>query len=129
LLRAQRILVVDDDEIILMMWHDALAKHEESWHVETATNGAQALAKFVRNPFDLIITDLRMPQMDGCRLTEAIRVLDKAVPVLWITAYPEPKTEVMARNLGVRRLLNKPVTVTEIRRAVSEVLEDRPSEY
>jgi CheY-like chemotaxis protein len=120
--RPQRILVVDDDVTSLMILHDALSKHRAYWEVETAPNGTEALQRFARDRFDLVVTDLKMPHMDGCQLTEAIRILDKTVPVLWITAFPEPNSEAKARRLGVCRCLHKPVSVAEIRRVVTEIL-------
>ncbi len=110
-----------------MVWRDALKKHADRWAVETASSGTQALARFAAAPFDLVVTDLKMPQMDGCQLTEAIRLLDRDVPIIWITAFPEPDSEAKARSLAVYCCLNKPVSVSQIRQTVSDVLDPKLS--
>jgi len=84
--KRKNILVVDDDEQILIVWRGALGGHAEHWHVETAQSGHEALEKIGTTVFDLIVTDLRMPGMDGCDLTVAVRHLMGDVPVIWITA-------------------------------------------
>lgn len=118
------ILVVDDDDQILIVWRGALEGHAEHWHVETAQSGPEALEKIRTTDFDLIITDLRLPGMDGCDLTAAIRCLIGDVPVIWITAHPQPGALARAKALAVRRFLNKPIGVAQIRQAVAQVLAD-----
>jgi CheY-like chemotaxis protein len=118
----KRILVVDDDEQILLVWRGALEGRAEGWHVETARNGHEALEKVKSTSFDLIITDLRMPGMDGCDLTIAVRSLAGDVPVIWITAYPQPEAVAKAEALAVRRFLNKPLSIAQIRQVVAHAL-------
>ena len=122
--KRKSILVVDDDEQILFVWRGALEGHAENWHVETAQSGHEALEKIGTTVFDLIVTDLRMPDMDGCDLTMAVRHLMGDVPVIWITAYPQPGALVRAEELAVCRFLNKPMGVAQIRQTVAQVLAD-----
>jgi CheY-like chemotaxis protein len=122
--KRKNILVVDDDEQILIVWRGALGGHAEHWHVETAQSGHEALEKIGTTVFDLIVTDLRMPGMDGCDLTVAVRHLMGDVPVIWITAYPQPGALAKAETLAVRRFLNKPMGVAQIRQVVAQVLAD-----
>ena len=116
------ILVVDDDEQILLVWCGALQGHAKHWHVETARSGQEALEKIRTTAFDLIVTDLRMPGMDGRDLTMAVRRLIGDIPVIWITAYAQPGALAMAEELAVRRFLNKPLSVAQIRQVVTQVL-------
>ena len=122
--KRKNILVVDDDEQILIVWRGALEGHAEHWHVETAQSGHEALEKIGTTTFDLIVTDLQMPGMDGCDLTMAVRHLIGDVPVIWITAYPQPGALAKAEDLAVRRFLNKPMGVAQIRQVVAQVLAD-----
>ncbi len=69
----KQILVVDDDEQILLVWRGALSK--PGWAVETAASGDEALAMVRQMAYDLVVTDIRMPQMNGFELTQAIRAL------------------------------------------------------
>ncbi|NIN66019.1 MAG: response regulator, partial [Anaerolineae bacterium] len=96
----RRILVVDDDERVLFVLHDTLARLGSEYEILTAQNGREALDKAREVPFDLIITDLRMPGMDGVELTEAVRALNPRIAVIWITAYGSQETSVEARRLG-----------------------------
>jgi CheY-like chemotaxis protein len=122
--KGKSILVVDDDEQILLVWRGALEGCAEAWRVETARSGHEALEKIRAASFDLIVTDLRMPGMDGCDLTVAVRGLAGNVPVIWITAYPQPGALAKAEALAVRRFLNKPMSVAQIRQVVAQTLEE-----
>lgn len=118
--QAARILVVDDDDQILLVWRGALLRFGTQLRLETAQDGCQALDLVLRNAFDLIVTDIRLPCMGGCELTEAIRQRDHDVPVIWITGYPEQGLEQRAADLGVSQLLAKPLSIDRIRQLVSE---------
>lgn len=122
--KRKSILVVDDDEQILLVWRGALEGVADHWHVETAQSGHEALEKIRTRAFDLLVTDLRMPGMDGCDLTMAARQLAGDIPVIWITAYPQPGALALAEDLAVRRFLNKPMSVAQIRQVVAQVLAD-----
>jgi CheY-like chemotaxis protein len=119
----KRILVVDDDERVLFVLHDTLTRLGSEYEIVTAPNGHEALDRARKMPFDLIITDLRMPGMDGVELTEAVRTLSPSTVVIWITAYGRQETNAEARKLGVYRCLDKPLEVTEIRQIAREALE------
>jgi CheY-like chemotaxis protein len=116
------VLVVDDDEQVLFVWDHALSMSDLDCCVETARNGHEGLQRFRRRAFDLVVTDLRMPEMDGYQLTEAIRCLDHNIPIIWITAFPHPDTEAQARQLAVRCCLYKPLPIATIREAVRDAL-------
>jgi DNA-binding NtrC family response regulator len=118
----KRILVVDDDERVLLVFHDALMRLGCEFEIATARNGREALEKAREAPFDLIITDLRMPDMDGIALTEAIREIDLEVAVIWMTAYGCHEMRDEAARLAVYRCLDKPVEIGEIREAVRQAL-------
>jgi len=118
----KRILVVDDEDKILFVLRRALARLREACQVETAQNGRQAFEMALNAPFDLVLTDLQMPDMDGVALTEALRELKPDPAVIWMTAYHCcAKAEEMKR-LGVCCCLDKPIEIGEIRRIVSETL-------
>ena len=120
----KRVLVVDDEPKILFVVRHALARLGEMCQVKTAANGRQALEMAQDAPFDLVVTDLRMPEMDGLALTEALCDLDHAPAVIWMTAYHCSSQEADMERLGVCCRLDKPIEIGEIRRIVSEVLWD-----
>lgn len=118
----KEILIVDDDERILVVWQGALHKYSDWWNVRTASNGCEALELAHRMDFDLVVTDLRMPIMDGCGLTEALRALRPQARIVWISGFPDEELESKAARLGVEQCLKKPLTVAQIRQAVADAL-------
>lgn len=116
----KRILAVDDDEKVLFVVNGSLMKLGADYEVVTARDGQEALEKFRAAPFDLIITDLRMPGMDGVALTEAIRGVAPETRVIWMTAYGRHDAD--AQRLAVQRCLQKPLDIAEIREAALEAL-------
>ena len=119
----RRILIIDDEVNVLFVMHDALAKLDDEVEIVTAQGGHEAMRKAIATPFDLIITDLRMPDLDGVELTRAIRTLNPDTVVIWMTAYGYHEVSDTAARLMVFRCLDKPVEVAEIRRIVREALE------
>ena len=118
----KHILVVDDDERVLFVLGRILTGLGNGCEIATARNGREALYKIRARYFDLVITDLRMPGLDGVELTEKIRALSSDTAVIWITAYGCHKVEAEAVRLSVYECLEKPLKVTEIRRVVQEAL-------
>jgi CheY-like chemotaxis protein len=96
----------------------------DDYNVTTANDGWEALERAKRVPFDLIITDLKMPGLNGVELTRAIRRLGSDTAMIWITAYSSDEVRREAANLSVRRCIDKPVEITRIRKIVRNVLED-----
>ena len=119
----KRILIIDDEVNVLFVIHDALAKLGDEYEIVTAQGGHEALRKVMEMPFDLIITDVRMQDMDGVQLTRAIKTLNPGTVVVWMTAYGYHSLSATAARLRVYRCLDKPVEVAEIRRIAREALE------
>ncbi|MDX8405267.1 MAG: ATP-binding protein [Mariprofundus sp.] len=115
-------LLVDDAPEILKIHSAMLTRMGHS--TDTAENGQQALTLLQENPqrFDLIITDYRMPVMDGLHLIEEIRALGNSVPVLMITAYGEDRSLQRAGQYGAV-LMNKPVTVEKLLQGMAGALQ------
>jgi len=118
----KRVLIVDDETHILFVLRHALARLDPECQIETFSNSFDALETARDTPFDLVITDLRMPDMDGIAFTEALRALYYDPIVIWMTAYDCCATAPEAERLRVHRCLDKPLEVADIRRIVSETL-------
>jgi CheY-like chemotaxis protein len=114
--RRKRILVVDDDECVLCVFRGALLGLGSEYEIITASSGRTALAAARDRAFDLVITDLGMPDMDGIQVTEALRACAPGTVVVWITAYGCRGAAFHARRLGVDICVEKPVEVEAIRR-------------
>ena len=122
-----RILVVDDDERVLFVLRRTLLAFQNGYEIVTALDGREALNKAKEVPFDLLITDLKMPGMDGITLTQAIRDLNSGTVVVWITAYGCAQVSDEATRLSVHECLEKPLRIDEIRRVVREALDNSKS--
>lgn len=113
-----RILLVDDEEIALRNLEYVLKR--EGYDVSTAMNGKEALEKVVREDFDLVITDLKMDQMDGMQLLENIKRIKPYVEVAIVTGYATVDSAVKALKKGAVHYLSKPVDIREIKQFVHE---------
>jgi DNA-binding NtrC family response regulator len=121
--RKKRILLVDDEESVIFVLKNCLGKREDV-EIATANNGREACQAARRAPFDLVITDLRMPVMDGVELTQEFKALYPQTAVIWITAYGAHLREADADRLGVYCCLEKPLQVAVIRKAAQAALDD-----
>lgn len=122
----KRVLIVDDEESVLFVLNGALARVNDRYHIEShrASTAEEALAKARDVHFDLLITDIRLPGIDGVELTKQIRVLQPEMGVVWITAYGCQKLLEDAAHLGVHKCLDKPLEIAEIRKAARAALDD-----
>ena len=118
---AHSILVVDDDNYIRLFLQETL--EGKGYRVELAEDGKAALAKVKAEPPDLVLTDLKMPKMDGLELLQAINKLDQPPGVIIITAYGTVETAVKAMKEGAFDYLTKPFSITEIESRLSRYFE------
>ncbi len=118
-----RVLVVDD-EPALVERHARLLKRVSSI-VVTAENGREALAKIESEPFDVVVSDIQMPDMNGTELLRAVRERDLDLPVIFVTGDPTVATAATAVELGAFRYLSKPIDGETLRRAVIDAAATR----
>ena len=108
---SNKILVVDDEDIIRESLSYTL--RNENYEVDEAANGKEAYSKLKESSYDLVITDIEMPEMDGYALTAEIRRLEKSTgkstPILAITASDFDLTEERATVLGFDGYMLKPL--------------------
>ncbi len=118
-----RILVVDDERIVCESCQRIL--EEEGYEVEIALGGQEAFGRMKENPFDVVITDLKMPTIDGM---DVLRYLRKEYPdtiVIMITGFSTVETAVEAMKLGAFDYIPKPFTPDEVSIVVKKALEKR----
>jgi len=120
----KRILIVDDEESVLFVLNGALARASDRFQleVEMATDGEEALSKALEGHFDLLITDIRLPGMNGVELTERVGQEIPATSVIWITAHGSRRLSRDSERLGVHMCLDKPLEIGQIREAVKAAL-------
>ena len=118
-----RILVVDDEMIVCESCKRIL--EEDGYEVETALSGREAFDKMKESPFDIIITDLKMPEIDGM---EVLRTFRKEYPdaiVIMITGFSTVETAVEAMKLGAFDYIPKPFTPDEVSIVVKKAIEKK----
>jgi CheY-like chemotaxis protein len=120
----KRILIVDDDQAVLFVLQETLSKLREGYQVVSCGGGREAVEKLAKAHYDLVVTDLKMPDLDGIRLTEAVKAKSPGTDVIWLTAYGCEKVQKDSVRLKVQRCINKPVRTSEIVRAVREALRE-----
>lgn len=120
--KQKRILLVDDDPTVMLIMRATLENLENGTELVTASNGKEALTKFRNKSFDLVISDVRMPGIDGIKLAEAIREQDTNAAVIWITAYGCKSLREEKEQLGVYCCLEKPLRIQKIREAALKAL-------
>jgi two-component system cell cycle response regulator len=117
----KRVLVVDDDRLIREMTRDALV--QEGFRVATAATGREALSRLGdEGPFDLVITDLSMREMDGLELLERVKRASPRTEVIVLTGYASLESALQAMRLGAADYLRKPVSAPEIAYGVKRTL-------
>ncbi len=115
-----RLLVVDDEAIVVSLVRDAL--EDEDYDIATAMTGTDALSLIEKQSFDLLITDIRMPGMNGIDLVKAARDKQPELGVIFMTGYANLNSAKDAIKQGAFDYIMKPFELTEIRQAVKNGL-------
>lgn len=123
------ILIVDDDKNFLLSLADGLLSLEDGFDIFTAENGRAAVDILGKNPIDLTITDLKMPEMDGFELLAHISRKYPEMPVIVITAFGDPEIEEKLKNIGSFQYLEKPLDFNVMVKSIHNGLEARSSGY
>lgn len=117
----EHILIIDDEDYILRLAKDILVKNQYS--VKTALNGNEGLKLFQKEKFDLILTDIKMPKMDGLDVIRSVREKDKEIPIIIITGHGTLDIAINSLRLGAQGFILKPFTPAELRASVADALE------
>jgi DNA-binding NtrC family response regulator len=119
----RNVLIVDDETVIREGMRRIL--ENDGYHVELSASGKAAIEKIQEQHFHLVITDLKMPGMDGIEVLKTIKILQPDVPVIIITGYVTVDTAVEAMRNGAVDYLAKPFTPDQIsekvRKAVAQI--------
>lgn len=121
--RQQRLLVVDDEENVRVT--TAAILEQEGYDVATASDGSEALEMAARDHYDLVLTDLRMDDMDGSTLLHELQVRHPSVVTIVLTGYASIESSIDALRQGVYDYLVKPCMVEDLKRTVRRALEHR----
>jgi DNA-binding NtrC family response regulator len=111
-----RILIVEDRDSLRRMLE--LALRQEGYEVVAAADGAAALARLAERGFDLVLTDLKLPDLSGIEVLAASRQAQPRVPVVVLTGYGTVGTAVEAMKLGAFDFLEKPLEIDDLTRLI-----------
>lgn len=120
MIKPHRILVVDDEEKMRRLLE--LTLKNMGHDVTQAADGAEAVARFEEAPFDLVLTDLKMPGMDGVQLLRILRERGEEAPVIVLTAFGTVETAVEAMKLGAADYIIRPFGMETVELAVARAL-------
>ena len=116
----KKVLAIDDERIVL----DSISKilKEENFAVEVSLSGRQGLEWATQRDYDIVLTDLRMPDIGGMRILRDVKRVKPAIPVVMITGFGTVKSAVQAMKLGAAEYLEKPFSPDELVKTVNSAL-------
>lgn len=118
-----RIAVIDDEPSLRMVF--SLALTTAGFVAESFSGPAEFLEKQEHCDLSLLVVDLRMPGMDGLTLLSKLQQMGRQVPAILCSANVTPVIEQQAQDLGICRILHKPVSAQILRQTATEVLEEQ----
>lgn len=115
-----KILIIEDDEEMRSLLRDFV--EEEGYEADTVGNGYEAFRKLVKEPFDLVVTDVRMPGLTGLDILPRIRKLQPGIPIIVITAFGSEEVYRRALERGATAYLEKPIHFQKLREVIHQMV-------
>jgi DNA-binding NtrC family response regulator len=114
-------LVIDDEQIVL----DSVSKilTDENYDVDASLSGREGLNQAIQKDYDIVLTDIRMPDIGGMRVLRDVKRAKPSLPVVIITGYASVKSAVQAMKLGAADYIEKPFTPDQLLKAVDAALD------
>jgi two-component system response regulator HydG len=125
--KSKKLLIVDDDPSFNEMLCNYLLRNH--YEVESAHSAHSALELLKKHKFDLVLTDFRLPKMNGLELIEIIKKDQSQTPVILITNYADIRTAVQSIKLGAYEFVNKPVNPDELLKTIEKALDPSPKAF
>ncbi len=116
----KRILIIEDDEEMRSLLREFL--NDEGYETDSADNGLEAYRRLVRELFDLIITDIRMPGLTGLDILPRMRKLQPAAPIIVITAFGSEEVCRKAYQRGATLYLEKPIHLENLKELIQRMV-------
>lgn len=119
-MEGKRILIVEDDEQLLETFRTILV--DEGYDTDTATTGLQAIEKVANARYDLLVLDIKLPDIMGDKVARKIRRQDEQIAIIVITGFPSLQDSIEALDVGIHDILLKPISASELVKVVGEAL-------
>ncbi|MEJ2633744.1 MAG: response regulator [Calditrichia bacterium] len=120
--KVKRLLIVDDEETLTFSLYQTFINAPMECEVLTAASGLEAVSKVEEKPFDVVITDIKMPGLDGLDLVAMIKAHNPNTRVIVMTAYGSDEREEQAYQRGAEKYIEKPFDIHEIRDLVIKMI-------
>ena len=121
-----KVLVIDDEKVVLDSVNKILT--DEGYDVETNLSGRDGLTEALHADYDIVLTDIRMPDIGGMKVLRDIKRSKPSLPVIMITGYASVQSSVQAMKLGAADYVEKPFTPDQLIKAVDTALETSASQ-
>jgi len=127
--QGERILYVDDDDAIVLLITRVL--QNSGYQVTGHTDAREALKQLSEHPdaFDVVVTDLSMPEMNGFDLAAQIKRLRPSLPIVMTSGYVRTQDQERAQALGIDHIILKPNTIEELGQVLDKICRGIPSEH
>ena len=119
------ILVVDDELLIRDLLYDFFV--DQGWDITVAENGQKAIEKLNQRNFDLLLTDIKMPQVDGMQLADHVKKEFPELPIVFMTGFPSVETAVTALRSKVADYIVKPFNINQLYKTIKKEVESLKS--
>lgn len=120
-----KILIVEDEATIRRVLVKILLEENETYQIDEAADGLEALEKFKKEDYDLIICDIKMPKFDGIELLEAVKKTKPETPMIMISGHGDLETAVQSMRLGAFDYISKPPDLNRLLTAVRNALDKK----
>jgi len=117
----KRVLVIEDDQEMRSMLKDFI-EEEGNYEVDWAADGVEAFPKILGKKFDLIITDIRMPNLSGLDIIPGLKNIRPEIPIIAITGFGSEDTNRRVFARGANAFLEKPIPLDRLRRLIHQFL-------
>lgn len=120
----KKVLIIDDQASLRGLVRDILENYDENLYIEEEENGINAIVNLECRDYDLLICDVKMPEMDGFEVVKTIRnwTWNPKVPVIMLTAEADPASIARGAVLGATSYLTKPFNEADLLRAVKSLI-------
>ena len=120
-MKKQKALVIDDEQVVLDSVNKILK--DENYEVDVTLSGREGLNWAIQKKYDIVLTDIRMPDIGGMRVLRDIKRANPSLPVVMITGYASVQSSVQAMKLGAADYIEKPFTPDQLIEAVASALD------
>jgi len=123
LAKGYKVLVIDDNDLIRITLKDLLAT--SGYQVDIADNGETGIKKVKSKRYDIVLSDVQMPRIDGIELLKQIKEYDSTMPVVMITGFPTVDTAIQAMKEGASDFITKPFRYEQVNMVVDKLVKER----